>query len=133
MRIPKTTAVFLASVAMFTLTLFAFDGRTLRLSDIPPRVVRDEVVPIEWIKATTERRFRIAPIERELADDPPLLDSVVLPACDAFRFEIRKLAVVRMEDRQCWGVLLVSTDKTWLKVKFGGYVPVLTTFAKVGE
>lgn len=105
--------------------------KTVDLKDFPQVQQLPKTIEPEWIKATADRKFRIAPLEIELSEEPPHLQDVWLPDTElAFRVPIKKLALVRLEDRYCWGVLLVSTDKTWLKVKFGGYITVMPVFAK---
>lgn len=104
--------------------------RVLDFADIPPPW--RGIVDPEWVDAINARKFRIAPLDLELTQRMPELDDIVLdPTCPAFRYPIKGLAIVRLEDRHCWGVLCVSTDKSWAKVRFGSYIPVLTVNAVV--
>lgn len=129
--------IFIASCLMFGVGLLGLalpdQGKTVDLKDFPQvsQFPQTRLVEPEWIKATADRKFRIAPLEVELCDEPPHLQDVWLPNTEAaFKVPIKKLALVKLEDRYCWGVLLVSTDKTWTKVKFGSYVPTLNVNAK---
>jgi len=86
----------------------------------------------EWAQAVRDRRFRIAPIDGvELCEPEPELSSVLLPHHEAYQGQVCKLAVVAMPDAYCYGVLLVSTNTKWLKVKYGSPVTILSINAFV--
>lgn len=135
-RMPLTSISVVVLVIFFSLKAFTKEEstkeRVLNLSDIPRREEKfNKPIDPVWLKATMDRKFRIAPLEVELCEEPPLLENVVLPKTEqAFRVPIIKLVIVRLEDRHCWGVLLVSTDKMWTKVRFGSYIPMMNVNAK---
>jgi hypothetical protein len=86
---------------------------------------------VEISQEELERRYRIAPLEIDLHYKKPERDFCYLPETnkDAFPTGTKIIMVVDIPDRWCYGLLL--THKSWLKIKYGSYIPVLTTYAKV--
>jgi len=77
------------------------------------------------MQACIDRRFRIAPLPVDLIQPKPDVAKCSLPFHEAFQGDCEILDVVAMPDRYCWGVLIVSARKDWLKIKFGAYIPVV--------
>lgn len=135
------TSVSQISLLVTSITLIAAGAM---LADSPPRLKVVEVVPptVSVRQAIAdrpieekERRFAIAPLmyvndltNREAygldLPEPSYEQCYLSEPSSAYPVGTKKMRVVRLVDRQCWGLLL--THPKWQKVAAHGAIPVLT-------
>lgn len=108
----------------------------LRLVEVEPPVPMLRQLLADRPIEETERRFAIAPLvyinennNRESygldLPEPSYEQCYIEQVSTAYPTGTKKMRVVKMVDRQCWGLLL--THPKWLKVSPTSSVPVLTS------
>jgi len=134
-RVLDTPTIFIAACLTAGAVIVLASPPRLRLIEVDPPLpsLRQAIAdrPVE----ERERRFAIAPLvfinddtNREAygldLPEPSYEQCYIDQPSAAYPAGTKKMRVVKLIDRQCWGLLL--THPKWLKIAATGAVPVLT-------
>ena len=134
-RIVSTLTVFITICLLSSVVIVLGSPPRLRLVEVDPPLPSLRQAIQDRVTEERERRFQIAPLvfindqsNRESygldLPEPSYEQCYIEQSSPAYPAGTKKMRVVRLVERQCWGLLL--THPKWLKVSATGAVPVLT-------